>query len=132
MVAMNISGTPEVAVKVKYDATVEVKNWTIDDTFYCPIEIKVGDATFNGLDYDTADAFQSAVKNGINAYTKKYVAGTVLSDTKVQTPAVSWSWAFEGTGADAEQTDIKDTALGNAANAATISITVETTVTQID
>ena len=135
MVAITISGTPEVAVEVKYDATVKVDNWTVDDAFYCPIEIKVGDETVKGLDYDNADNFQSAVKEKIDAYTKNYDAGTDLNNTDVKTPVVSWSWAFEGAGADAKQTDVKDTALGNTAangTAATISVEVKTTVTQID
>ena len=136
MVSMALSGTPEVAVEVEYEATVEVKDWTVNNEFYCPIEIKVGEDTIKGLDYDSVDAFQNAVKEKIDGYTAKYAPGTDLSQTAtVKTPTVSWSWAFEGTGEGAKQTDVKDTALGDqAANgtAATIKLEVKTTVTQID
>ena len=52
------------------------------------------------------------------------------------TPAVSWEWAYENVaGAKMTQTDEKDTYLGDqaaAGNAASIQLTVQTTVTQID
>lgn len=125
MVAATITGTPEVAVKVTYEATVELgDNWK-DSTgsYYCPLEITVGSDTLKGSSYDSADAFETAVKAKIDALTSNYAAGTDLSTHT--TSAISWKWAFEG------NDDVKDTYLGDQGNA-TISITVKVTVTQID
>ena len=43
-------------------------------------------------------------------------------------PSVSWEWPFSTSDAN----DLKDTALGNAATKAEVSLDVATTVTQID
>lgn len=132
MVAMTIAGTPEVAVSVKYEATVAFgDNWKDStDAYYCPIEIKVGADTLKGSDYTSATEFADAVEAKIAAYSENYAAGTDLSAAAtVETPSVSWSWPFT-TGSDE-----KDTYLGNQAatgNAATVSIEIKTTVEQID
>lgn len=125
MVAATITGTPEVAVKVTYEATVDLgDNWK-DSTgaYYCPLEITVGTDTLKGTSYSSADAFEAAVKAKIDALTSNYEAGTDLSTHT--TSAISWKWEFEG------NDDVKDTYLGDQHNA-TISITVKVTVTQID
>lgn len=124
MVAATIAGKPEVAVKVTYEATVDLgDNWK-DSTgaYYCPLEITVGSDTLKGNDYESADLFEDAVEAKI-ALTKSYAAGTDLSTHT--TSAISWRWAYEG------NDDVKDTYLGDQGNA-TISITVQVTVTQID
>jgi len=133
MVAMTLTGIPEVAFEVKYEATVEIgDNWMVDGVFYCPLEITVNGEVIKGLEYNNAEAFEGAVKAKIDAYTAKYAPHTDLSvEDVVATPDVSWSWPFS-TSAD---NDKKDTALGDAAandNAATITVSVVTTVTQID
>lgn len=136
MVSATITGTPEVAVEVKYEATVELgDNWK-DSTgaYYCPLEITItGDGepvTLKGTDYESADAFEAAIKEKIDEYKKNYAAGTDLSAVETVKPiAVSWAWAFEG------NDDVKDTYLGDqaaAGSAATISLEIKTTVTQID
>lgn len=135
MVKMALSGTPEVAVRVRYTAHVTVSNWTVDGGFYCPITIKVkgkedGNLVFHGLDYTDANKFASAVENGIAAFSANCAAQTDLSTAGVTAPEVSWEWVYEGNGVD--QTNEKDTALGNAAAPATITLAIETTVTQID
>ena len=139
LVAMTITGTPEVSVEVKYEATLTLEGWeadlTDDDTdetaYYCPLEIKVGTETFKGLDYaDEADpvaAFKAAVEEAINAYTDEYDPNQPMADVKA--PVVSWVWEFEG------NNDYADTYLGDQAaedNAATITLEITTTVTQID
>lgn len=131
MAAFTITGTPEVAVNVAFTGTLELGNkWVYSDsTFYCPIEIKVGDTTFKGTKYTTADKFEAAVNEKIATYTKDYAAGTDLSTISGDAPAISWKWAFEG------NDNVKDTYLGNQAagdNAATISLNVTVKVTQID
>ncbi len=131
---VSITGKPEVAVEVANTATtVELGDkWVdADGTYYCPLTITVNGTAYYGLDYDDADAFEAAVKAAINGNTQKFAPNTELNT--VTAVAVSWAWAFEGT--DGKQTDIKDTYLGDQAaegNAATITIEISTTVTQID
>ena len=141
MAAFTITGTPEVAVKVTYEATeFELgDNWkvnktsegedgqlTTEEVYYCPLEIKVGTTTYKGKDYQSADEFETAVKNAIAAYSKTYAPGTDLSTKGDDKLAVSWAWEFDG------NDDERDTQLGNATTAATISLKVTATVTQID
>lgn len=131
MVGMTITGTPEVAVSVNYAANFKVKDWTVDGNFYCPLQIKVGSTMIDGASFDNAAAFENAVNNEISTYNKNYAAGTDLSTASVTTPSVSWEWPFFVNNAD----DVKDTALGDLAangNAPTVSLTITTTVTQID
>ncbi len=134
-----ITGTPEVAVRVSYTAdTVDFGDkWVdADGGYYCPIEITVGTTVIKGLDYTTIDAFETAIKDAINATTKDYAAGTDLSTVDAADKlAISWAWNFEGEGESPKQTDVKDTYLGDQAannNAATINMGVSCTVTQID
>lgn len=141
MVFATISGTPEVAVAVKYEATVTLNDkWMAKanadaaaEEFYCPIIITVGEgdkevkiyqgAEIDGTAINSKTAFETAVKNAIESYTENYKPGTDLSDTtKVKAPVVSWEWEFEGddvlgTGVATVpgQTDYKDTYLGDAA-----------------
>ena len=140
-VASTIAGTPEVAVRVSYEAKqFELTNWTTTGTDeYCPLVF-----TVNGVEYKIGSAgitnvtqLQTAVKNAIKAYTKDYAPGTDLSGVGADTLAISWEWPFETGTNDTEKlaNNAKDTALGNraaAGNAATVSLTLATTVTQID
>ena len=140
MVSMTLAGTPEVAVNVKYTATVTLDKWVYkaDESetgeFYCPIKIKVGNENYYGCDYNSAELFKNAVEAAKNGYSANYATGTDLTNAKA--PVVSWAWAFEDNNAvSAKQTDVKDTYLGDQAakdNAATIALEVVTTVTQID
>lgn len=152
MAKMELSGTPEVAVKVSYAGEFKLDgNWTIkegtEDKFYCPLIITVKSNTEeNGTvikqsdSVNTVQAFNQAVNDAIAAYSKEYQANTDLSstDTKNDSLTVSWEWPFAGTGNNAIQTDAKDTALGNIAadvDATTtnkVTLKVTTTVTQID
>ena len=125
MVGMTITGTPEVAVSVNYAANFKVKGWTVDDKFYCPLQIKVGKTTIDGEKFNDAAAVENAVNNEISTYNKNYAAGTDLSTASVTTPSVSWEWPFS-------EDDIKDTKLGNLKTAPTVELTITTTVTQID
>lgn len=128
---IKIDGTPEVAVEVKYEATLELNNWIVNYAVYCPIVITV-DSTpykFTGTSQAELDAWIDTVEAAINGYTKNYDAGTDL-DTAT-TPSVSWAWDFS----TSAENDVKDTALGDAAaagNAATISLKIVVTVTQLD
>ena len=153
MVSMTLAGTPEVAVNVRYTANVKVDNWVYKakesetGEFYCPITIKVGTdkvgtdkvgtVSICGLDYDNAESFERAVVEAINGYSANYAPGTDLTDLNtVKAPSVSWAWTFENGGVyEKKQDNVKDTYLGDQAakgKAATISLEVVTTVTQID
>ena len=120
----SISGTPEVAVNVSYAANLELANWEVDGTEYCPLVFVV-----NGVEYkisDTVDNLELAVEGAIAALSDNYATPYDLSS--VLAPKVLVYWAFEGD-------DVKDTALGDqafAGNAATITLTITCTVTQID
>jgi len=134
MASMTISGTPEVAVKVTYEADFDISsNWTVDGTFYCPLIINVEGTRVDGKDYDAEADFEAAVENLINGWTKAYAPGTDLSgnDVKADSVSVSWEWPFS----TSEENDVKDTWLGGQAsadNAATVTLSIKTTVTQID
>lgn len=130
-----ITGTPEVAVDVAIVATVEISdNWLVDGDFYCPITVTVGNATISGLDYTSAADFAAAIKTEIDNKSKQYAPNQDLSAIDANFD-ISWEWAFESTetGANA-QTDVKDTALGNAAVNADLSLSIglEITITQVD
>lgn len=131
MAAFTITGQPEVAVRVTFNGTLELGDkWKdVSGDYYCPIEITVGDTTFKGTTYSSADEFESAVNAKIATYKNDYPAGKDLSTIGGDAPTISWKWAFEG------NDDVKDTYLGNQAaesNAATIKLSVTATVTQID
>ena len=148
MSSIVLAGKPEVAVRVEYKVnTFKLTGWQTGDdaatTEYCPLVFTVGDKTYKIGDtgIDTVDKLEAAVKNAIEGCSQNYEANTDLStaNTNVKVPSVSWEWAFQGAdnGASttAYQTDAKDTKLGDRAaegNAATVTLEIATTVTQID
>lgn len=148
MSSIALTGKPEVAVRVEYKVnTFKLTGWQTGDdaaaTEYCPLVFTVGDKTYKIGDtgIDTVDKLEAAVKNAIEGCSQNYEANTDLStaNTNVKVPSVSWAWAFQGAdnGASttAYQTDAKDTKLGDRAaegNAATVTLEIATTVTQID
>ena len=143
-VAATVAGTPEVAVRVSYKldtATLQLENWKdADDEFYCPLVFRVknnnGNTVISGMEFQTAEAMKAALVNAVAAYTKDYAPGTDLSGMAADTLAISWEWPFEtGTDTDKPANNVKDTFLGDeaaAGRAATVSLTLATTVTQID
>ena len=133
MAAFTLKGIPETAFRVSFVGTMELGDKWVDaaNQYYCPIEITVGTDIFNGMDYTDADAFEAAVNAKIAAFSADYAANQDLSTLAAGVPAISWSWPFYTSDAN----DVKDTFLGNqadAGNAATISLSVSATVTQID
>lgn len=146
ILTVSVTGTPEVAVEVKYEAHVtfnesltEPDNWKDKDgKYYCPLVITVNGTAYKGLDYASTAEFEDAVEGAINSLTKKYPANTDLSQSGSKSVAISWEWPFEVMGADGKVDhtfDVKDTYLGDraaAGKAATVGIVVATTVTQID
>lgn len=157
MANVGITGQPEVAVRISNVAVFEIgDNWKVDadnndvqsgaayvrDTFYCPIVVTVVDAAgtthkLDGLTYENEEAFETAVENAVKNASVEYGPNTDLST--VQDIQITWEWAFagstEGGTGNAKQLNKYDTQLGDAAaflTAATISVSVTTTVTQID
>ena len=129
LVGFAVTGTPEVDVQVTYDATLELAGWEVDGVEYCPIEITVGSETFK-VDSGATNVAElvTKVEAAIEGKAALYHTNTDLSAVNDDV-VVSWAWAFEG------NDDVKDTALGNqaaAGNAATIKLTVKTTITQVD
>lgn len=149
---VTLSGKPEVSVKVTYSAEhfSLTGKWVSDenDTFYCPLIIKVtgkvGDAvkteTIKCVEKTNAAEIEGAVKNAVAACSATYGPNTDLSTAAVDGEGlkISWEWPFEGGTANAGQTDVKDTYLGDQAaksddlNVPSIHIPVTATVTQID
>ena len=136
MSSITLNGKPEVAVRVEYKVnTFELTGWQTGDddatTEYCPLVFTVSDKTYKIGDtgIDTVDKLEAAVKNAIEGCSQSYEANTDLSTADVKVPSVGWEWAFEG------NDDAKDTKLGDraaAGNAATVTLEIATTVTQID
>lgn len=139
---INIDGQPEVMVDVNVSLTITLTNWVVDhdndnnestpETFYCPIIFKaVGGATVDGRVYvGDADGLKAAIEALVTDSAINVAAGTDLSTAYDVT--VTWEWAF---GPSGNQTDIADTALGNAAttmNAPTITAAWSASVTQVD
>lgn len=150
---VTLSGKPEVSLKVTYNAdsfslTGNWKGADNDDTFYCPLIIKVtgkvgGVAkteTINCADKERAADVETAVKNAVAACSATYDPKTDLSSATVDGDGlkISWEWPFESGETNPKQNDVKDTYLGNQAATATglsipaIHVQVTATVTQID
>lgn len=145
LVNATITGKPEVAVKVSYEPTLDLKGWAYVDesglSEYFPIIFKVGDKKYGitGMKDSTGakiangsaniEGLKTAVENAIRAYSKNYVANTDLALVAPDYVDVSWEWAYSG------NSDEKDTYLGDQAaenKAATVELSLKTTVTQID
>ncbi|WP_165051082.1 MULTISPECIES: hypothetical protein [unclassified Adlercreutzia] len=139
-----ISGAPEVAVKVKTEATLNLTDWTANGNEYCPIVI-----TIDGDQYKMGASKGTTEVNGKHIYTYYTIADfitgveTALEKEENVAPgvnladeydhAVGWVWDFNGETTDgAYRTDEKDTALGDLNSAPAIGFTYTATVTQID
>lgn len=135
---IELSGTPEVAVEVAYAAEVSLSDAWVNEAgeYYCPIIVTVDGTDYVGTSYDSAAEFAADIQDAITGYTAEYEPGTDLSALNGGSEvAISWEWPFEDTTSSNGQNDIDDTYLGDQAadgNAATISIVVDVTVTQID
>lgn len=140
----SVTGTPEVAVDVKYVASMNLTGkWQSDDTgtFYCPLIIKVNNTAIKGTDYTTKEDFIAAVVNAVSSHNAQYAPNTNLANETNDKLSISWEWPFEvknEAGVVDHTIDLKDTYLGDlAANAADnempkIHLGLYLTVTQID
>ena len=143
---VTITGTPEVDVEIKYEATVSLTGWeagTFKDgettkNTYCPLVITVNGTQYK-IDTTNTDATKlaAAIEKAIEDLSVANIdANTNLAATAALTHDlnISWSWAYEVAGTDAEKAaaNDNDTALGNLTTAPQISISVTCTVTQND
>ena len=138
----NISGTPEVAVIVKYNAVINFgENWkytpeTGISEVYMPLVFlingtpiaKYGDEINPTLDTNddgkisTLEEYKAVIESSINSHTELYAAGTNLGDTNggttgtpnASTLTVACYWDFDTQAGDGAN-DLKDTQLGQAA-----------------
>jgi len=123
---ITLSGTPEVAVEVAYTGEIVMEGWEVDNEYYCPIIFTIDGEDFDGQGYDSIDEFIADVSAALYT-TEQYDPNTDLSELN-EGHEVSWEWPID-------VDDENDTALGDAAangDAATISISLNATVTQID
>ncbi len=137
MANVTITGTPEVAARVEHKVTsITFTDWLVDtdddstpDTFYCPLAFTVGTTTVKGVDYV---GNMSGLVNAINelvAAKHDVAVGTPLTASGNLT--LTWEWEYEVS----ELYNKYDTYLGDRAAggyASSVSVTVTTTVTQID
>ncbi|MBR3779262.1 MAG: hypothetical protein IKL13_06035 [Clostridia bacterium] len=123
-----VEGTPEVDVRVNFDATLTLAGWEITGVAeYCPIIFYVDGTKYTKAAGETVATFADRVEDAIRAYSTTYEANDDLSNVNDDLQ-VQWEWPFEGN-------DYADTQLGNQAangNAATIELAVTCTITQID
>lgn len=133
LAAFDIAGTPEVDTKVTYTADLVLANWEVDAAVYCPIVITVNGTPYqvDGSTITTTADLETAVEGAIVAATANYHTNDDLSAVEDDL-VVTWAWAIGASEAADDPTNIKDTALGDAATAATISLTVSATITQVD
>lgn len=145
--AVTLAGTPEVAVKVTYEAVgVTLTKWEDKDgNFYCPLIFTITNGTNTTTvstatpGINSAETFQNAIKNAIEGVSATYEPNTNLATATGHELKVTWEWPFE-TGATAEEiaaNNVKDTYLGDKAaeggvNVPTVTLGVTATVTQID
>lgn len=145
MAAIGLTGEPEVDVKVTYSADVQLTGWSVNvdkdndgvndgEKYYCPLIIYINGTPYYAAGAESADAFAATIEGIVANYYQEYDANTDLSSVSNANLKISWEWPYESVIAG-ELCDVEDTALGDAAaagNAATISLEVTCTVTQID
>ena len=123
---VELSGTPEVAFEVVVDVNLDLgSNWVVEGDVYCPLVFTVAgteykiDAT-NTTTAKLEEAVENAVKAALGAGTYK------IGDTLTAVDClIDCTWAFNGDNA-------KDTALGNAADKATVGFYLTVTVNQLN
>ena len=145
--AVTLKGTPEVAVKVTYEAgVVTLANWQDKDGhFYCPLIFKITNGTNTTTvstaneGINSAETFQNAIKNAIEKVSATYAPNTDLATATDHGLKVTWEWPFETGDTDEEKAanNIKDTYLGDMAakggvGVPTVTLGVTATVTQVD
>ena len=136
-----LTGTPEVATRVTYEATVNLDGWKLSNgDEYCPLIFTIEGETYGIVAHcgkavshpaTTVAELAGLIKDALEACKKDYAPLTDLSTKNADYPSLTWAWPFFIDDAH----DVKDTDLGNKAAAdqyAVVQVIVKTTVTQID
>lgn len=130
---ITITGQPEVMVNISVTATLTLTGWEVDGEEYCPIIFTINGETYGTKDtnatnkYDTIAQLVEAIQGKLTAMSSQNIeANTNLATDRDVT--ISWSWPYY---VDTDH-DAKDTALGDLADAPTISFECEATVEQVD
>lgn len=140
--SIKLSGKPEVATKITVTAGVTLGGeWKVNGQFYCPLIFYIGNETVNGSTFTSVDDLNDAIGDAVATYIMDpnddladLTDGTGDDDITVN---IGWRWPFHVNDA----TDVKDTALGDAAAAAaaaeggsalSVSVSGSVSVEQID
>ena len=127
--AINVSGTPEVAVNIAYTVTeLKFENWTVNETeFYCPLVFTIGTQTITGTEITSDTDLVAALTEAIEGFSDNYEAGTDLSTlSDPNNVSIKWDWPFS----TSKDNDKKDTALAD--TGASITFNLAVTVEQVD
>lgn len=127
MTQFDVTGTPEVAVRVSYGAELNLTNWTVGGEDYCPLVFTVNGTPYKMEANETVADFKNKVEAAIKGVSADYAPNTDLSAVNDDLN-VTREWPFS----TSAENDVKDTALGNAETPAEVSLTASATVTQID
>ncbi len=130
--AIKVEGQPEVAYQLIVKANLALSGWEVGEsaskTYYCPLIITVDGTEYDGMDYTSMAAFETAVENAIvtailgevptangdSEYIKTYAPNTPVNSAANDGVAVSWRWDFDES-ADNNIDNEKDSLLGDAA-----------------
>lgn len=136
--AITITGTPEVATRITYSATVTLDGWVApDNTFYCPLIFTLTNkedavlAKITGANYNSAAELKDAIENAVAGFSGEYYPNTVLGNQPKTELHLAWEWPFSLS----EELDVKDTYLGDQAddgNYATVDVKLNVIVEQVD
>lgn len=137
---MNVEGSPEVDTEVTISADLELVGWVDEGgDIYCPIVFTVNGTEYawDAGTYANIDEFEAVVEQAITAQAGTYEANADLSS--VLDDSISWRWFFDKDTVDnplnTYQNDVDDSYLGDeaaAGNAATISLTMNIRIEQVD
>lgn len=137
---IDLTGIPEVAARITYTVTnIEFDNWLVDtnaddtgDYFYCPLVFTIGANEVKGLDYlDDMSGLITAIESLVAA---TYDVAPNVGLSGAESLTIEWRWDFEQASNIALYNKY-DTFLGDqaaAGNAATVTIEVTCTITQIN
>lgn len=126
MASIEVTGTAEVATEIKYTGSFALTDdiWVVDEAYYCPLTVTVGETAISGLSYNSEAEFEAAVNAAINEDSWGALANAGGSFTTSAT-AVTVTWPNN------DANSAKDTALGEAATeAVAVTLNLNATVQQ--
>ena len=134
-----VKGQPEVDGQITATkADVTLAGWEVDGAYYCPLIVTVDGTKISGLDSTSMAEFEGKIEAAMLAAIQgTFEAGDDLDGDGVGDMSISWEWPFQGstylggTGHE-DQTDAKDTKLGDAAVKATIAFDVAYLIEQVN